>query len=185
MTPDRDAAMALVHEHTQSANLVKHMLCVEAAMRAYARRWSEDEALWGVTGLLHDFDYERHPSPDEHPRTGCRILEEQGYPKETVEAILGHADGTGVPRTSRLAKALYACDEVTGLVVACALVRPSRKIAEVDVTGVKKKWKEKSFAKGVNRGEIERGAAELGVPLDEHLAVVIQALQGIAPELGL
>jgi putative nucleotidyltransferase with HDIG domain len=185
MTPDRDAALALVREHTQNANLVKHMLCVEAAMRAYAKRWGEDEALWGLTGLLHDLDYEKHPSPEEHPRVGCRILEEKGWPKEMVEAILGHSDRTGVPRASRLAKALYACDEVTGLVVACALVRPSKKLAEVDVAGVNRKWKEKSFAKGVNRAEIEAGAADLGVPLDEHLETVIQALQGIAPELGL
>jgi putative nucleotidyltransferase with HDIG domain len=185
MPMDRDAALALLREQTTNANLVKHMLCVEAAMRAYAKRWGEDEALWGITGLLHDLDYEKHPSPEEHPRVGCRMLEEKGYPKEMVEAILGHSDRTGVPRASRLAKALVACDEVTGLVVACALVRPSKKLGEVDLAVVKRKWKEKSFAKGVNREEIEKGTAELGVPLDEHLATVIQALQGIAPDLGL
>jgi putative nucleotidyltransferase with HDIG domain len=185
MTPDRNAALSLLREHTKNGNLVKHMLCVEAAMRAYARRWNEDEDLWGITGLLHDLDYEKHPDPEEHPRVGCRILESQGYPPAMVEAILGHSDRTGVPRTSRLAKALYACDEVTGLVVACALVRPSKQLAAVDVAGVRKKWKEKSFAKGVNREEIERGASELGEPLDAHLDTVIRALQGIAPELGL
>jgi putative nucleotidyltransferase with HDIG domain len=182
---DRDAALALLCEHTASPTLVKHMLCVEAAMRAYAKRWNEDEALWGLTGLLHDLDYEKHPSPEEHPRIGCRILEEKGWPTEMVEAILGHSDRTGVPRASRLAKALYACDEVTGLVVACALVRPSKKLAEVDLAVVKKKWKEKAFAKGVSREEIERGATDLGIPLDEHLETVLRALQGIAAELGL
>jgi putative nucleotidyltransferase with HDIG domain len=185
MSLDRAAALALLNEHTTNGNLVKHMLCVEAVLRAYARRFQEDEALWGITGLLHDLDYERHPSLDEHPRVGCRILAEKGYPPEMVEAILGHSDRTGVPRTSRLAKALYAGDEVTGLIVACALVRPSKKLAEVDLAAVKKKWKEKSFAKGVNREEVAKGAEELGVPLDEHLDVVIKALQGIAPELGL
>jgi putative nucleotidyltransferase with HDIG domain len=185
MELNRTSALALLREHTKSENLVKHMLAVEAAMRAYARRFGEPEELWGLTGLLHDLDYEQHPSPDEHPRAGCAILKEQGYPPEMIEAILGHSQATGVPRQSRLAKALYACDEVTGLIVACALVRPSKKLADVDLPGIKKKWKEKAFAKGVNRDEIVKGAGELGVPLDEHLEIVLKAMGGIAAGLGL
>jgi putative nucleotidyltransferase with HDIG domain len=185
MDLDRAAALALLREHTTNENLVKHMLCVEAALRAYARRFGEPEALWGITGLLHDLDYEKHPTPEEHPRVGCQILQQKGYPPEMVEAILGHSQATGVPRQSRLAKALFACDEVTGLIVACALVRPSRKLADVDLAGVKKKWKEKSFAKGVNRDEIVKGAEDLGVPLDEHLEIVVKSMQGIAADLSL
>ena len=187
---NREEAFKLVREHTLNENLVKHMLAVEAAMRAYARTYIEDEERWGVVGLLHDFDYEKFPnkehSPTEdHPSWGVRLLRERGYPEDDCEAILAHADYTSVPRTSRMAKALYACDELTGLIVAVALVRPSKRLSEVTVEAVKKKWNDKGFARGVNREDIERGAQELGVPLEEHIQTVLEAMQGIAEQLGL
>ena len=187
---DREEALKLVREHTKNENLVKHMLAVEAAMRAYARKYGEDEEKWGIVGLLHDFDYEKYPnkehSPTEgHPSWGVQLLREKGYPEDVCEAILGHADYTGVPRTSLMAKALYACDELTGLIVAVALVRPSRKLSEVTVESVLKKWNDKAFARGVNRQDIEHGAEELGVPLEEHIQTVLEAMQGIADQLGL
>lgn len=182
---DRQAAWELLCQWTQSENLRKHTLAVEAAMRAYARKFGEDENLWAITGLLHDMDYERYPTAEDHPFRGVEALRELGYPEEMLQAILGHADYSGVPRESLMAKTLYAVDELTGLVIAVALVRPSKKLADVDVKSVKKKFKEKSFAKGCNRDDIIKGAQELGVDLDEHMANVIAALQKISDELGL
>lgn len=180
---DRDQALKLLREYTKNENLVKHGLAVEAAMRAYARRFGEDEELWGITGLLHDFDYERYP--EEHPLKGAKILEELGYPEEVVHAIRAHADFTDVPRENLLDKTLFAVDELTGLIVATALVQPQKSLGEVKVESVRKKMKDKSFARGVNREEIARGAEELGAELDEHIGVVLEAMQGIAAELGL
>jgi predicted hydrolase (HD superfamily) len=154
-------------------------------MRAYARRLAGDEDLWGVTGLLHDFDYEKHPSPEEHPRFGCAILQSRGYPPEVIEAILGHAAYTGTPRVTPMAKALFAVDELCGLITATALVQPGRTLAEVTADSVLRKMKKKEFARSVNRDEITEGARELGVPLEEHAAFVLAALQGAAAELGL
>ena len=184
-TPNRDDVLTLLEEHTASPGLRKHALSVEAAMRAYARRMGGDEALWGVTGLIHDFDYEKHPSPAEHPFVGCRILEERGYPPSMIEAILGHATYSGTPRVTPMAKALFAVDELCGLVTATALVQPNKKLAEVTVDSVMKKMRSKGFARGVNRDDIETGAKELGVPMEEHVGVVLAALQADAEALGL
>jgi len=181
----RQDAWALLTEFTKNPNLIKHALAVEAAMRAYARKFGEDEEKWGIVGLIHDFDYEQHPSLEEHPFAGAKILEERGWPKDIIKAVLAHADHTGVKRESLMEKALFAVDELTGLIVAVALVRPTKSILDVTVESVKKKWKEKSFAAGVKREDIERGAQELGVPLDEHIGVVLEAMKGIASELGL
>ncbi len=181
----RAEALELLHEHTHGANLRTHAYGVEAAMRAYAERFGEDPECWGIVGLLHDFDYERHPSPEEHPMMGARILAERGLPEDMIEAIKAHADYLNIPRTTPMAKALYACDELVGLLVAVALVRPSKKIGDVTVKSVKKKWRDKAFARGVNREDIERGTQALGVPLDEHTGVVLEALKGVADELGL
>lgn len=182
---NRQDAWALLTEFTRNPNLIKHALAVEAAMRAYARKFKEDEEKWGIVGLIHDFDYEQHPTLEEHPFAGARILEERGWPEEIVKAVLSHANHTGVKRESLMEKALFAVDELTGLIIAVALVRPTKSILDVTVESVKKKWKEKSFAAGVNREDIERGAQELGVPLDEHIAIVLEAMKGIASELGL
>jgi predicted hydrolase (HD superfamily) len=154
-------------------------------MRAYARKLGGDEELWGATGLIHDFDYEKHPTPAEHPFVGCRILEERGYPREMIEAILGHASYSGTPRTTPMAKALFAVDELCGLVTATALVQPSKTLAEVSADSVLKKMRSKGFARGVNRDDIVRGAEELGVPLEEHVGTVLAALQGVSGALGL
>jgi predicted hydrolase (HD superfamily) len=154
-------------------------------MRAYARKLGGDEELWGVTGLIHDFDYEKHPTPAEHPFVGCRILEERGYPREMIDAILGHASYSGTPRTTPMAKALFAVDELCGLVTATALVQPQKTLAEVTAESVMKKMRSKGFARGVNREDIEVGCAELGVPLEEHVGTVLAALQGASGELGL
>ena len=181
----RDAALALLHEHTEGPGLRKHAYAVEAAMRAYARKQGADEELWGVTGLLHDFDYEKHPSREEHPFVGCRILEERGYPKEMIQAILGHAAYSGTPRETPMARALFAVDELTGLVTATALVRPSKSLHEVDARSVRKKMKDKAFARGVNRDDVINGAQELGVDLDEHIAFVIGSMQARSADLGL
>lgn len=181
----RDDVLALLHEHTESAGLRKHALAVESAMRAYARRLGGDEALWGAVGLIHDFDYEKHPSREEHPFVGCRILTEKGYPPEMIEAILGHATYSGTPRVTPMAKALFAVDELCGLITATALVQPNKTLAEVTVESVLKKMKSKGFARGVNREDIETGAAELGVPLEEHVGVVLAALQAESGALGL
>ena len=188
--PSRDDALAIVHEHTASDSLRKHMLAVEAAMRAYAERFGEDPERWGLAGLLHDFDYERYPnaahSPTEdHPAWGVRLLRERGYPEDVLQAILGHATYSGVARETRMARALFAVDELTGLVTATALVRPSRSVHEVDARAVRKKMKDKGFARGVSREDVVQGAAELGVDLDEHIDFVIKAMQARAGDLGL
>jgi len=182
---DREQAWALLTEHTKSENLIKHALAVEAAMRAYAGKFGKDEEKWGITGLIHDFDYEQHPTAEEHPAWGARLLEERGWPDDIVYAVRSHGDHLGLPRRSLMDKALYAVDELTGLIVAVALVRPSKSIMDVKIKSIKKKWKDKAFARGVNREAIEEGAADLGVDLNEHLAIVLSAMQGIADELGL
>jgi putative nucleotidyltransferase with HDIG domain len=182
---DRDSAISLMHEYTQSLSLRRHMLAVEAAMRAYARKFGEDEDKWGLVGLLHDFDYERWPDPPDHPLKGAAILAERGYPAEVIYAIKSHADYLpDCPRVSRLDKALYACDELAGFISACAMVRPERLIG-MQASSVKKKLKTKAFAASINRDDIARGAADLGVELDEHIQFVIDAMTPIAGELGL
>ena len=186
----REDALALMHEYTQSDALRKHMYAVEAVMRAMARANGADEELWGVVGLLHDFDYERFPndarSPtEEHPSAGVRILEERGVGEDVRRAILGHASFTGVPRETPMARALYGVDELCGFLIACALVRPSRSLADLEVSSVKKKLKDKAFARSVDRDEIRRGAEELGVPLDDHIRFVIEALRPVERDLGL
>jgi putative nucleotidyltransferase with HDIG domain len=188
--PSRDDALALQHEYTRSDSLRKHMLAVEAAMRAYAKKFGEDPERWGLAGLIHDFDYERFPnaehSPTEgHPAHGVRVLREHSWPEDILEAILGHATYSGVARESRMAKSLFAVDELTGLVTATALVRPSRSVHEVDARSVKKKMKDKAFARGVNRDDVMLGAQELGVDLDEHIQFVVDAMRGAADALGL
>jgi putative nucleotidyltransferase with HDIG domain len=182
---DRSAALALMHEYTQSLSLRRHMLAVEAAMRAYARKWGEDELTWGIVGLLHDFDYERWPDPPNHPLQGAAILKDRGYPDHVIYAIKSHADYLpDCPRTSRLDKALYACDELAGFITACAMVRPER-LAGMQPSSVKKKLKAKGFAASINRDDIAGGADDLGVDLDEHIQFVIGAMNEIAGELGL
>lgn len=181
----REQAWRWVCEWVSNEHLRKHLLAVEAAMRNYARIYGEDEEIWGLAGLLHDIDYERHPEPTEHPYVGAQFLRENGVPEEVVEAILGHASWTGVPRNSLMAKALYACDELTGLLVATALVMPNKKLSEVKVDSVLRKMKDKSFARKVDRQAIIDGANELGVPLEEHIANVLAAMQSIADQLGL
>jgi putative nucleotidyltransferase with HDIG domain len=187
---NRTEALALMQEYTPSDALRKHMYAVEAAMRAYARKYGEDEETWGVVGLLHDFDYERFPnatrSPtEEHPSEGSKILAARGYPEPLRRAILAHASYTGVPRETPVAKTLYAVDELCGFLVACALVRPSRSLGDLEVPSVKKKLKDKAFARNVNRDEIREGAEELGVPLEDHIRFVIEALRPVEPALGL
>ena len=188
--PSRDEALAIVHEYTKSDSLRKHMLAVEAAMRAYAGKFGEDPDRWGLAGLVHDFDYERfpndaHSATEEHPAEGVRILRSHGFPEDILEAILGHASYSGVPRESKMAKTLFAVDELTGLITATALVRPSRSVMEVEAKSVRKKMKDKAFARGVNRDDVINGAADLGVDLDEHIDFVIKAMQGSAESLGL
>lgn len=182
---DRDQALAIVQEYVKNENLIRHMLAVEASMRFYARKYAEDEELWGITGLLHDFDWEIHPTLEQHPTAGEPILRAHAVPEVTVRAILSHADHTGIPRETLMEKALYACDEVTGLIVAVALVRPSRSLHDLKVKSVKKKWKDRSFAAGANREEIASAAEEFRVELWEHVGNVITAMQSIAPDLGL
>ncbi len=181
----RDEAYQLLTEYTKKENLIKHALAVEAAMRAYARKFGEDEEAWGVVGLLHDFDYEVYPSLEDHPFKGAEILRQKGFPEEWVEAILGHAEHTGVPRKTLMAKTLFAVDELCGFITAVALVRPDKKLESVKVKSVKKKLKDKAFARQVSREDIRKGAEELGVDLDEHIAFVLEAMKGIAPQLGL
>ncbi len=188
--PTRDAALALMREWTASESLQKHMLAVEAAMRAYAERLGQDVERWGIAGLVHDFDYERfpnnaHSATEEHPSEGVRVLRDLGYPDDILDAILGHAAYTNTTRATRMACALFAVDELTGLITATALVRPSRSVHDVDARSVRKKMKDKAFARGVNRDDVITGAAELGVDLDEHIAFVIAAMQRCAPALGL
>lgn len=182
----RDDDLALLHEYCDSDSLIKHMLAVEAAVRAYARKYGEDEEKWGTVGLLHDFDYQRWPNPPDHPLQGAAILKERGYPDDVIYAIKSHADYLQheCPRVSRLDKTLYACDELCGFLTACALVRPER-LQGLKASSVKKKMKQPSFAAAVNRDDIIRGAADLGVNLDEHIEFCIAALQGVAGELGL
>ena len=182
---NREAAWGLLCEYTQSESLRKHMLAVEACMRAYARKYGEDEEKFGITGLLHDFDYEKYPTAEEHPFVGNKILKEKGYPEEILRAILSHADYSGVPRETRMEKCLYACDELSGLITAAALVKPSKAVADVDAKSIRKKMKDKAFARSVNRDDITNGAADLGVDLDEHITFCIEAMRGIANELGL
>jgi putative nucleotidyltransferase with HDIG domain len=182
--PTRHEALALLHEWVQSESLRRHMYAVEAALRAYARRAGEDEALWGLTGLLHDLDYERYPDMDDplngHPRTALRLFREHNYPPELIHAVEAHATFLGVPRTSQLDKALLACDELTGLIQACAYVRPDRNLRNVEVKSVLKKWKDKAFTAKENMAFIE----EFGVPFADHVQHVLEAMQGIADELG-
>ncbi len=186
----RDRALALMHEYTPSEALRKHMYAVEAAMRAMATVQGGDPDEWGLVGLLHDFDYERfpnaaHSATEEHPAEGVRILTAQGFPEDLGRAILGHATYSGVPRDTPMARALFAVDELCGFLVACALVRPSRSLADLEVSSVKKKLKDKAFARGVNRDEVLQGATELGVPLDQHIGFVLSALRPVERELGL
>jgi putative nucleotidyltransferase with HDIG domain len=188
--PNREDSWKLLCEYTQSESLRKHALAVEACVRAYARKLGADEELWGITALLHDFDYERWPNADhhptqEHPYEGSKILREHGYPEELVTAILGHAEYSGVPRVSPLDHTLFACDELSGFLTACALIKPSKSIHEVETASVKKKLKDKAFARGVSRQDVYKGAEEMGVPLDDHISFCIEAMRRIAPELGL
>jgi putative nucleotidyltransferase with HDIG domain len=188
--PTRNDALNLLNEYTQNESLRKHALAVEACVRAYARKTGADEELWGLTALLHDFDYERWPnnahSPtEEHPAGGSGILRERGYPEEMIRAIVSHADYCAVPRQTPLEHALFACDELAGFLTACALVKPSKSIFEVEPDSVKRKLKDKAFARGVNRDDVRKGAEELGVPLEEHVAFCIAAMRGAADVLGL
>jgi len=182
---NREEALKLLHEHTKNENLRKHAYAVEAAMKHFANLFNEDEEKWAITGLLHDFDYEEHPTPQEHPMTGVKILESMNVPEDIITAIKGHADYLGVKRETLMAKTLFAVDELTGFVIAVALVRPSRKLAEVSVSSVKKKMKDKAFARNVNRDEIIKGAEELNMSLDSLIENVIIALQKISDKLGL
>jgi len=181
----RESAWCLLTEFTQSESLRKHALAVEACMRAYARKIGADEELWGLVGLLHDFDYEKYPSAEEHPFKGVEILNERGYSEEVRRAILSHAQYSGVARVTPMEKTLFACDELAGFITACALVKPSKSLAEVEAASVKKKMKDKAFARSVHREDIVEGAADLGLDLEEHIAFCILAMRAIASELGL
>lgn len=181
----RQQGLEIVRTYVKNEALVRHMLSVEAVMRAYAENLNEDVELWGLAGLLHDFDWEIHPTAEEHPMAGLPILREAGVPETVLEAIAGHADHTGVPRESRLAKALFACDEITGLITAVALVRPSRSLYDLEVSSVRKKWKDKSFAAGADRDVIAQGAREFGVDLWQHVDFAIKAMRTIAKDLDL
>jgi putative nucleotidyltransferase with HDIG domain len=188
--PSREETLALMHEYTASDSLRKHMLAVEGAMRAYAQKFGEEEERWGTAGLIHDFDYERfpnnaHSATEEHPAEGVRLLRSRGYPDDILEAILGHAHYTNTPRESKMAKTLFAVDELTGLITATALVRPTKSVHEVDARSVRKKMKDKAFARGVNRDDVINGAQDLGVDLDEHIAFVIASMQARSADLGL
>jgi len=187
---NRAEALSLMHEHTQSPSLRQHMLAVEAAMRAYASKFGEDPEPWGLVGLLHDFDYEKFPNAEHsategHPAWGVDLLRSKGVAEPLLRAVLGHATYSGVPRDTSMAKTLFAVDELCGFLVACALVRPSKSFADLEVSSVKKKLKDKAFARGVNRDEVRQGAEELGVPLDDHIAFCLQALRPVEPSLGL
>jgi putative nucleotidyltransferase with HDIG domain len=182
---DRDKALAIVREYVKNENLVRHMLAVEAAMRFYAAKFGEDEEKWAITGILHDFDWEIHPTLEDHPMAGVPILREKGVPEEIIRAILSHADRSGTPRLTQMEKALYACDEITGLITAVALVRPSKSLSDLEASSVKKKWKDRAFAAGANRQEIARAAEEFGIDLWEHVGNVILAMRKISSDLGL
>jgi len=181
----REEAFNIVQEYIKNQGLLNHMLSVEAAMRFYARKYNEDEETWGITGLLHDFDWEIHPTLDEHPQAGAPILRARGVPEEIVYGVLTHAEELHLPRVTLMQKALFACDEITGLITAVALVRPSRSLYDLTSSSVKKKWKDRAFAAGTNREEMERAAAEFGMELWEHVDNVIAAMREIAPTLGL
>src|SRR5438105_3164976 len=181
---DRPSALALMHEYTQSLSLRRHMLAVEYAMRAYARKYGEDEEKWGLVGMLHDFDYERYPD-ERHPQLGSEVLRERGYPEEVIRAILSHADYTGIKRESLMEHAIFATDELCGFLTACALVRPDKSFDSLEVSSVKKKIKDKAFARTVNRQDLWQGAEEFGLSFDEHCAFVIAAMREIQEELGL
>lgn len=182
---DRDSAWNLLCEFTQSESLRKHALAVEACMRAYAHKFSEDEQTWGLVGLIHDFDYEKYPSAEDHPYRGSEILKERGYSEEIRRAILSHADYTRVPRQTPMEKTLFACDELAGFITAVALVKPGKSLAEVEAKSVRKKMKDKAFARSVSRDDIVNGAADLGIELEQHIAFCIDAMKSIASELGL
>jgi len=182
---DRDAAWGLLTEFTQSESLRKHALAVEACMRAYAKKFGQNQDLWGIVGLIHDFDYEKYPTQEEHPYKGNEILKERGYSDEIRRAIMSHAEYSGVSRDTPMEKALFACDELAGFITACTLVKPSKSLAEVEAKSVRKKMKDKAFARGVNRNDITTGAADLGVDLEDHIAFCIEAMKGTARELGL
>jgi putative nucleotidyltransferase with HDIG domain len=181
----REEAWSLLTEFTQSESLRKHALAVEACMRAYARKLGGDESLWGLVGLIHDFDYEKYPSAEDHPFKGSEILKERGYSEEIRRAILSHAEYSGVPRETPMEKALFACDELAGFITAATLVKPSKSLSELDAKSVRRKMKDKAFARSVNRADIVNGAADLGVDLEEHITFCIEAMKGIAAELGL
>lgn len=181
----RGRAWGILTEFTKSDSLLKHALAVEAAMRAYSGKYGGDPETWGIVGMLHDFDYEIHPAAPQHPMKGAEILRTRGVPEPTIYAILGHADYSGCPRVSLLDRAIYACDELSGFITACALVRPGKAIAGLEPASVRKKLRDKGFARSVNRDDVYRGAEELGVDLDEHILFVIAALQGVATQIGL
>ncbi len=181
----RDEALSIVREHVKNEGLVRHMLAVEAAMRYYARLHGEDEATWGMIGLLHDFDWEIHPTLEQHPQAGAPLLRQRGVAEDIIQSVLSHAEHTGVPRQSLRDRVLFACDELTGLISAVALVRPSRSLVDLTPASVRKKWKDRAFAAGVNREDIERGARELEIDLWEHVGNVIAAMREVASELGL
>jgi len=185
MNVTREAAWELLTEFTQSESLLKHALAVEAGMRAYARRFGENEEYWAATALVHDHDYEQNPSAELHPAAGIKTLTERGWPQDIIDAVKGHATYLNVPRETPMAKALFAVDELTGLISAVALVRPSKNIADVKIKSIKKKWKDRAFAAGVNREDVELGAQELEIDLWEHVAIVLEAMQGAADVLGL
>ena len=185
MSLSREDAWTLMTEYTQGESLRKHMLAVEAAVRGYARQFGEDEDDWGAVALLHDFDYERHPDQENHPYRGVEVLKARGYPEWVTRAILSHADYSGVPRESRLEKTLYACDEMSGIVIAAALVRPSKSILDLEASSVMKRMKDKAFARAVNRDDLKRGVEELGIPLDQHITNVIAFMRVQADALGL
>ena len=182
---DRESAWCLLTEFTQSESLRKHALAVEACLRAYARKFGDNEELWGVVALLHDFDYEKYPSLEDHPYKGNEILKERGWPEEIRRAIMSHAEYTGISRDTAMEKTLFACDELAGFITAVALVKPGKSLAEVDAKSVRRKMKDKAFARSVNRDDMVNGAAELGVDLEEHIAFCIAAMKGIAKQLGL
>jgi len=182
---DRDQALSIVKKYVKNESLIRHMLSVEAAMRFYARQFNQDEEKWRVAGLLHDFDWEIHPTMEEHPLAGEPILRQEGVPEDVIRAVLSHADHSGVPRESLMEKALYACDEVTGLITAVALVRPSRSLFDLESKSVKKKWKDKAFAAGANREEIAQAAQEFGIELWTHVDNVIMAMREIAADLDM
>jgi len=182
---NRSQALAIVNDYIKNPNLVNHMVSVEAALRFYARKFNQDEEMWGITGLLHDFDWEIHPTLEQHPQAGAPILRERGVPEEIVHAILSHGDHLGIPRETLLEKALFACDEVTGLVTAVALVRLSRSLYDLEASSVKKKWKDRAFAAGANREDIASSAEAFGIDLWEHVQNIILAMREVAPQLGL